>query len=410
MPLRDAEIRAIRAIASSVKKADGKGLYLEAFPNGSKLWRFKYRFGGKEKRLALGSYPEVSLADARKRRDEARSTIADGIDPGLERKRQKAIAKLSAANTFESIATEYIDRKMAGEGRAETTLVKARWFLDLLRPAIGAMAIADVDPQMLLAALKKLEAKGNYESAKKCRSFASRVFRYGVATGRCKADPAALLQGALITPKAQHYAAILEAAKLGELLRAIEAFSGSAITRSALQIAPHVFVRPGELRHAEWTEFDLEDAIWRISAGKMKARRAHAVPLSKQVIELLRSLQPLTGSGRYVFPSAYGGSRPMSENTLNASFRRMGFGKEEITAHGLRATASTLLNESGKWNPDAIERALSHGHSDAVRGAYHRGQHWEERVRMAQWWSDHLDELRNSIGVLPFPSSKRAQA
>jgi integrase len=393
MALKDIEIRAIRAIDSPIRKADEKGLYIEAFPSGSKLWRWKYRFAGKEKRLAFGAYPEVSLAEARKRRDNARATLAAGIDPGLERKREKATAKISAATTFSAVATEYIDSKMTGEGRAPATLLKARWFLDLLAPAIGQMPIADVDPQMLLAALKKLEAKGNLETAKKCRSFASRVFRYGVATGRCKADPASLLQGALITPKARHYAAILEPTKLGALLRAIDAFNGGPITKFALQIAPHVFVRPGELRHAEWVEFKLQDAIWNIPAGKMKARRPHSVPLSLQVVALLKGLKKLTGDGRYVFPSAYGASRPMSENTLNASFRRMGFDREEITAHGLRATASTLLNESGLWNPDAIERALAHGESNATRGAYHRGLYWDERVRMAQWWSDNLDKL-----------------
>jgi integrase len=256
------------------------------------------------------------------------------------------------------------------------------------------MPLADVDPQMLLAALKRLEAKGRHETAKKCRSFACRVFRYGVATGRCKSDPAQLLQGALITPKARHYAAILDPAKLGQLLRAIDAFSGSPVTMAALRIAPHVFVRPGELRHAEWSEFNLKQGIWNIPAGKMKARRPHAVPLSKQVKEILKELHAVTGRGKYVFPSAHGPSRPMSENTLNASFRRMGFEKDEITAHGLRSTASTLLNESGLWSPDAIERALAHGESNATRGAYHRGLHWDERVKMAQWWSDHLDKLR----------------
>lgn len=282
---------------------------------------------------------------------------------------------------------------MVGEGRATATISKARWFLEQLEPAIGTMPVADVDSQMLLGALKRLEAKGRHETAKKCRSFASRVFRYGVATGRCKADPAHLLQGALITPKARHYVAILEPAKLSQLLRAIEEFSGGPITKAALRIAPHVFVRPGELRHAEWNEFDVTEGLWNLPAARMKARRPHAVPLSRQVRHMLAELRVLTGTGKYVFPPAYGASRPMSENTLNASFRRMGFTKDEVTAHGLRATASTLLNESGLWSPDAIERALAHGESNATRGAYHRGLHWEERVRMAQWWSDFLDKL-----------------
>ena len=231
-----------------------------------------------------------------------------------------------------------------------------------------------------------------------------------MATGRAKADPAALLKGALISPKARYYAAILDPAKLGELLRAIDDFSGSPITRFALQLAPHVFVRPGELRHAEWNEIDLGEAVWRIPAGKMKARREHSVPLSRQVIALFRDLRALTGPKGVVFPALHTTRRPMSENTVNAAFRRMGFDKDEVTAHGLRSTASTLLNESGLWNPDAIERALAHGFSDAVRGAYHRGQHWEERVRMAQWWSDFLDELKMGAEVVvlnAFPANNR---
>ncbi|WP_293698200.1 MULTISPECIES: tyrosine-type recombinase/integrase [unclassified Sphingopyxis] len=402
MSLKVAEISAFRAGDTPYKKADAKGLYLEIFPNGSKLWRWKYRVAGKEKRLALGAWPDVTLAKARQLCEAARATLADGADPGLERKRAKATARISAANTFASVAAEYIEGKMVGEGRAETTLAKARWFLDLLRPAVGELPISDVDPQMLLAPLKRLEARGNKETAKKVRSFASRVFRYGVATGRCKADPAALLQGALVAPKARHYAAILEPAKLGELLRAVDAYTGNPTTRLALQITPHVFVRPGELRHAEWSEFDLDGAIWRIPAGKMKARRAHSVPLSLQVVALLGELRALTGGDGYVFPALYSPRRPMSENTINVALRRMGFGKDEATAHGFRATASTLLNESGKWQSDAIERALAHGDSDAVRGTYSRGQYWEERVRMATWWSDYLDRLRVGGEVIPF--------
>jgi integrase len=401
MALNDTVIKAAKPRERDWKLADERGLYLLITPAGGKLWRLKFRHLGKEKKLSLGAYPEISLAKARKLRDAAREKLAEGLDPALERKKAKFTAKLSAGVTFARVAREYIDSKMIGDGKAEATIAKARWFLEQLEPAIGTMPLADVDPQMLLAALKRLEAKGRHETAKKCRSFASRVFRYGVATGRCKSDPAQLLQGALITPQARHYAAILEPMKLGQLLRAIEAFSGAPVTMAALRIAPHVFVRPGELRHAEWSEFDLRAGTWNLPAAKMKARRPHAVPLSKQVLEMLKELRSLTGGGKYVFPSAHGASRPMSENTLNASFRRMGFDKDEVTAHGLRATASTMLNESGLWNPDAIERALAHGESNATRGAYHRGLHWDERVRMAQWWSDYLDELREKPVVVP---------
>ena len=395
MALTEIEVRNAKPREKDWKLADEKGLYLFISKAGGKLWRFKFRVHGREKKLSLGAYPEISLAKARKLRDEARATRADGQDPSLERKKAKFAAKLSGEVTFAGVAREYIDLKMVGDGKADTTVKKAQWFLEQLEPAIGSMPIADVDPQMLLAALKRLEAKGVHETAKRCRSFASRVFRYGVATGRCNSDPAQLLQGALITPRARHYSAILEPTKFGELLRAIDAFSGAPVTMAALRIAPHVFVRPGELRHAEWTEFDLKDAVWNLPPAKMKARRQHAVPLSKQVREMLVDIQKLTGDEKFVFPSAYGGSRPMSENTINASFRRMGFDKDEVTAHGLRATASTFLNECGLWSPDAIERALAHGQSNATRGAYHRGLHWDERVKMAQWWSDHLDELRD---------------
>lgn len=406
MALTDAAIRGFKPMGKPYKRADAKGLYLEIFPNGSKLWRFKYRISGKEKRLALGAYPEIKLSDARKRLDEARSMVEDGLDPSIDRKRKKAAATISANDSFEHIASEYIE-KMEREGKAPSTIAKAQWFLSHLKPAIGTMPISEVDPQLLLAALKKLEAKGNYESAKKTRSFASRVFRYAVATGRSKSDPAILLSGALTTKKARHYAAILEPAKLGELLRAIDGYTGGPVSKLALQIAPHVFVRPGELRYAEWDQFDLEERVWRIPAERMKARKPHAVPLSDQVVTHLIELRTLTGPKGFAFPAAHTSLRPMSENTLNAAFRRMGFTKDEVTSHGLRSTASTLLNESGLWHADAIERALAHGHSDAVRGTYARGQHWDERVKMMQWWSDYLDAVKEGGAVIPIEFHKK---
>lgn len=406
--LKAAEISGFPALDAPYKKTDEKGLYLLVKPNGSKLWYFKYRFGGKEKKMPIGQFPEVGLAHARRIRDVARVKLADGVDPMLQRKREKMTARINSANSFEAVALEYIEEKMVRQNLADATLRKARWFLELLKPAIGAMPIAEVDPQMMLAPLKKLEARGNFESAKKCRSFASRVFRYGAATGRCTADPTAILQGALVTPKARHYAAILEPTKLGELLRAISDYEGHPITKLALQITPHVFVRPGELRHAEWDEFDFDKLTWTIPERKMKARRTQVVPLSRQVVALLRELQVVTGKKGYVFPSLYTAHRPMSENTVNVALRRLGFGKDEATAHGFRSTASTLLNESGKWHPDAIERALSHGDSNAVRGAYNRGNYWDERVRMAQWWSDYLDQLREGGTVIPMKRRSKA--
>ena len=400
MPLTETRLRALKTKDKPYKVADQRGLYIEVTPAGSKLWRFRYRIGKVEKKLAIGSYPEVSLKEARDVTFEARQAVASGRDPAFEKRKQKIREEFLSAQTFEAVAREYIEQMMVQNGRAEATIVKANYFLDQLAPAIGNRPIHEIEPFEVLAPLKRLEATGKHETAKKCRSFAGRVFRYGVATTRCKSDPTSMLKGALITPKATHYAAILEPKELGGLLRAIDDYTGYMVTKFALQIAPHVFVRPGELRHAEWREVDLVDGVWKIPAGKMKARRAHAVPLSKQVISYLADLAEMLGHEGYVFPSARTSKRPMSENTLNAAFRRMGYSKDEVTAHGLRATASTFLNESGLWNPDAIERALAHGDSNAVRGIYHRGKHWDERVRMAQWWSDYLDELRSGGKII----------
>jgi integrase len=394
MALTENRLRTLKPKDKSYKVADHRGLYIEVTPSGGKLWRFRYRIGNVEKKLAIGPYPEINLKQARNAADAARHSVAEGGDPAFEKRKKKIRDEFLSAQTFEAVAREYIEQMMVKNGLAQATLVKANYFLEQLTPAIGNRPIHDIEPFEVLAPLKRLEATGKHETAKKCRSFAGRVFRYGVATTRCKSDPTAMLKGALVTPRAQHYAAILEPKELGGLLRAIDDYTGYLVTKYALQIAPHVFVRPGELRHAEWREIDLEDGVWKIPAGKMKARRPHAVPLSKQVVGYLTELAKMLGTEGYVFPSARSGKRPMSENTLNAAFRRMGYSKEELTAHGLRATASTFLNESGLWNPDAIERALAHGDSNVVRGIYHRGKHWDERVRMAQWWSDYLDELR----------------
>jgi integrase len=393
MALKDLEIRALKPRDRIYKKADERGLYIEVHPTGSKLWRFKYAYLGKDKRLALGRYPEVGLAEAREKRDEARRKLREGIDPLAERKRAKLLALYNASNTFGDVAQEYI-AKMAADGRADTTTSKANWLLEQLSPLAG-QPVADLKPMDVLAALKRIEAKGKYETARRCRSFAGRVFRYAVATGRSETDPTAFLRGALVTPRTKHHAALLDPKAVGELLRSIDAYSGHRVTRLAVQISPHLMARPGEIRQALWPEFDLETAVWRIPAERMKMRRPHAVPLSRQVLAYLAELHPLTGPDGYVFPAFHTSRRPMSENTVNQVFRRMGYAVGEITAHGLRTTASTLLNESGKWSPDAIERSLAHADKDAVRGTYNRGAYWEERVAMHQWWSDYLDALRN---------------
>jgi integrase len=408
MSLKVLEIQAFPAIARPYKKADGAGLYLEIFPNGSKLWRYKFRIEGKEKRLALGAWPEVSLADARAKRDAARKKVLDGADPAHERKMGKIAAKVNAGNNFASVAEDFITVKLVANRKAEATITKARWFLSHLMPAIGNRPIADIEPAELLAVLKRLENKGHRETARRTRAFASRVFRYGVATTRCKGDPAGLLSDALSAPIVKHHAAILDPIKLGAFLRAIEGFTGGPIVKLAMQLSPHVFLRPGELRQAKWDEIDWDAAIWNVPAERTKLRKPHAVPLSTQAIALLRTLEGHSAGLGHMFPGLRTHMRPMSENALNVAFRRMGWGADEVTAHGLRSTASTLLNQSGKWNPDAIERALAHGESDAVRGAYNRGHYWDERVLMMQWWSDHLDTLRNGADVVPFqPKARR---
>lgn len=391
MPLTDARVRNLTSGERPYRRSDDRGLYVEVSPTGSKLWRYKYRYNGKEKRLALGSYPHVKLGEARRKRDAARLQLDDGFDPLLERKRAKASRRIGANNTFSSIAEEFI-RKREKEGLAATTAAKARWFASFLEPTIGTLALDDIDPQLLLVPLKRLEARERHETAKKTLNFASRVFRYGVVTGRASSDPAALLAGALITRKPRHYAAILDKPRLVDLLRAIDAY-GSPITRLALKILAHVFLRPGELRFAKWEDIDFAKAVWAIPAERTKMRRPHFVPLSPTVIDLLRETHRLTGPAGYVFPALNNRQSPMSENTLNVALRRMGFKKEEATSHGFRATASTLLNECSPFSADAIERALAHAPASSVRAAYHRGQHWDERVRMAQWWSENLQTL-----------------
>lgn len=415
MALTDTAIRNAKPQAKPYKLADEKGLYLLVSPSGGLLWRLKYRVNGVdadgqpkrvEKLLALGTYPEVSLKAARDRRDQAREQKADGVDPAEKKQRDKKTAMIGAVNTFGAVALKCIEKNKR-EGLAEATLVKRHWFLKLVTPALGSRPIAEIQPYAVLEAVRPLEAKGRLETARRTLEFIGQVFRFAVANQLVAFDPTRDLRGALTAPKPKHLAAILEPKKAGELLRAIEGYEGQPITQIALSLSPHVFVRPGELRKAEWREIDFEAAVWRIAAEKMKARQEHAVPLSRQALALFAAARDLTGDGRFVFPSIRTAARPMSENTINGALRRLGFTGDDMTAHGFRAMASTLLNESGKWQPDAIERALAHKDRDQVRAAYHRGAHWGERVEMAQWWSDYLDSLRTGGTILPF--SKRAQ-
>jgi len=396
------EIKGFRPTDKLYRKPDGLGMYLEVRPNGSKLWFLKYRIDGKEKRLGLGSYPEVSLADARTARDEARAEIKAGRDPLHDRKMAKIERRVGAGHTFKSVADDFIQTKLVAGRKAQSTIDKARSYLSHLEPDIGNRPIAEIKPAELLASLKKIEKRGHHETANRTRSLASRVFRHGVATARCENDPARLLSGALTPPEVQHRAAITKAAPLGEFLRAVDDYTGGPIVKIAIQLAPHVFLRPGELRQGRWEEIDWEGGVWTVPASRTKLRRPHSVPLSRQAIALLRELEDHSGGFELMFPGQRSHLRPISENTMNGAYRRMGFGSDEVCAHGLRSTASTLLNESGLWHADAIERALAHGHSDAVRGTYARGQHWDERVKMMQWWSDYLDKVKAGGEVIPF--------
>lgn len=407
MALTDIALRSAKPAEKQFKLSDSGGLYVIVKPSGGKLWRWKYRFHGTEKMLAIGTYPEVSLREARERRDDAKRLLTQGKDPSAEKKRTAIRAKVSIRNTFRAVAEELIERAET-ERRSEATLTKARWFLRILDPALGSRPISEIEPYEILAVVKKQADAGRHETARRVLTFASRVFRHAIATVRATRNPAADLKGALVAPKVKHHAAITEPAAVGALLRALDGFEGQPSTRLALRLAPHVFLRPGELRSAEWSEFDLNAAIWRIPAAKMKMRRDHVVPLSSQAVDVLKEAQALSGDGRYVFPGVRTPSRPLSENTLNAALRRLGYASEEMTSHGFRSTASTLLNESGKWSPDAIERALAHNDGDEVRAAYNRGAYWNERVRMAQWWSDYLDALKHGATIIPLQFSGAA--
>lgn len=403
------QINAAKPRAKAWSLLDSQGLHIFIQPNGSKLWRFNYRFLDKQKTLHLGGWPQVSLADARVRRDEAKKKIAEGIDPALEKKRARIAAKYAAANTFEAVAKEWLV-KCERDGLAPVTVDKIRWLLAKAYPVIGSIPIAQITPHEALAVLRKVEATGAFESARRMRSVLSRVFRYGVATVRCDKDVAADLRGAIASPKVKHFAAITKPSEVGALLRAIDGYSGHKVTVMALRLSPHVLLRPGELRQAEWADIDFEEAIWFIPAERMKMRRPHRVPLSRQVIDMLQELHEHTHWWRYLFPCLGKPRKPMSENAVNQGLRNLGYTSDQMTAHGFRAMAATLLNERGEWNPDAIERQLAHVDTNQVRRAYARGEYWDERVQMMQSWSDYLDELRDGGKILrpSFPSARRA--
>jgi integrase len=395
--LTNTALRAAKPKEKPYKLGDEGGLYALINPDSSKWWRLKYRFEGKEKSLSMGVYPHVSLQQARARRDDAKKAVANGIDPSAKRQAEKS----ANANTFEAVGREWLGLQKAK--LAPATYNKAVWTLEtLVFPYIGGRPVAKLGAAEVLKVLKRIEARGIHETAHRTRQRCSQVFRYAVQTDRAAHDVTTDLRGALAPVVSEHHSAITEPARIGELLRAIEGYSGQPVTAYALKLAPLLFVRPGELRHAEWTEFDLDgqEPHWRIPAEKMKMGEQHVVPLANQALALLRELILLTGRGQFVFPSLRSGSRPMSENTVNAALRRLGYATDEMTGHGFRSLASTNLNEQG-YHPDLIELQLAHAERNKVRAAYNKAQRLPERRKMMQSWANYLDGLRARGNVVP---------
>ncbi|MDD2722182.1 MAG: integrase arm-type DNA-binding domain-containing protein [Gallionella sp.] len=400
MPLSDVSARKAKPEEKPYKLADGGGMYLEVMPSGSKYWRLKYRYNGKEKRLALGVYPDVPLNLARERRDEARKLLAQGIDPGEHKKAAQAAKADRAANSFEVIAREWLAKFSPSWSAGHADRILRRLERDLF-PWIGGKPIADISAPELLAAVRRIEARGAVETAHRALQNCGQVFRYAIATGRAERDPSPDLKGALPPVKETHLAAITDPGKVGALLRAFDDYRGHFVTRCALRLAPLVFVRPGELRRAEWAEIDLERAEWNIPAERMKMREPHLVPLSAQAVAILKELHPLTGSGRYLFPSPRSSQKPMSDNAILSAMRRMGFAKEEMSGHGFRAMARTILDEVLGVRPDFIEHQLAHAVRDPNGRAYNRTAHLAERRKMMQQWADYLDKLKAGAEVIP---------
>lgn len=373
--------------ATAYRKSDGGGMYIEVTPGGSKLWRLAYRFDGKQRTLVLGSYPETPLARAREKRLAAKGLLQDGIDPGAKAKADREERRALAEDTFSAIAEELLARGER-EGRAEITISKKRWLLSMAEADIGKRRITEITAKDILEPLKRVEKSGRYESAGRLRTFIGQVFRYAIATGRAENDPTFGLRGAITTPKVTHRPAIIEREPFLKLVQHVWTYQGSAETQAALKLMVLLYPRPGELRLSYWKEFDLEKRTWTIPETRAKMRRQHIKPLSEAAISVLKDLQNLNNRSLLVFPSNQSPGKSISEVTMNHALRRMGYGKDEHVPHGFRASASSLLNESGLWNSDAIEAELGHLTADEVRRAYSRSRYWEERVRMADWWAE----------------------
>lgn len=400
MPLTDTFVRQVKPSgkAAGDSHADGGGMYLLVKPSG-KYWRMDYRFAGKRKTLALGVYPAVTLAQARRRRDDAKAQLADGVDPSVSKREEKLARKMVAENTFEKVAMQWLHATAAD--RKEITQQKVQTWLEKdIFPSIGKLPISTIGPRDVLAMARKMEERGANESAKRLVQICGQVFRYAVAEGSAERDVTQDLKGALQKAEKRHYAAITDPAQLAPLLRAMDGYSGHIYSRTALLLTPLLFVRPGELRKAEWSEIDFEAAEWRIPAAKMKMKSDHIVPLSTQAIELLRQIHPISGHGKYVFPSIRTGERPMSENTVSAALRAIGYDRDTQTAHGFRATARTIMDEVLGERVDLIEHQLAHAVKDANGRAYNRTAHLPARKAMMQRWSDYLDQLKKGAKVL----------
>jgi integrase len=398
MSLTDTAVKTAKPGLKPFRLFDRDGLYLEVTPGGGKWWRFKYRFAGKEKRLSLGVYPEVELKKARKRTSEARQLLSDGVDPSANRKAAKATRQERAANSFEVVAREWIAKQLPSWAESHGTRVLARFEHDVF-PSIGGRPVSEVTAPELLTTLRRIESRGALETAHRALNTCGQVFRYAIATGRAQHDPGGDLRGALPPVKGGHFAAVTDPKRAAELLRMIDAYEGTLTVRSALRLAPLVFVRPGELRTAEWAHMDLDAGEWRYTVTKTGT--PHIVPLSTQAVAILRELQPITGRGRYVFPSLRSSQRPMSDNAILAALRRMGIAKDEMSGHGFQAMARTILDEVLHYRPDFIEHQLAHAVRDPNGRAYNRTAHLPERQKMMQAWADYLDGIRAGGNVIP---------
>ena len=411
--LTDKAVRNFKPKSKPYKVSDSGGLHVLVQPSGSKLWRMAYRFHAKQRTLAFGIYPTTSLSEARDRRDDAKRLLRSGSDPGKVVREEKQAVIAATENVFSAVAEEWKQRKLVKEKKSEATLARTDWLLRTLNDDIGNQPINEITAPELLKILRKVEAQGLHETVARLRSVASQIFRYGIATGKCERDVAADLRGATTSAVSTPHAAIVDPVDIGALMRKIDTLDGGKhpkLMRLALRLLAYTFVRPGELRLAEWSEIDHAAAVWNIPGPRMKMRLPHRVPLSRQVVAVLNEVRSITGSGKYVFPSTVKPTQPLHKNSFNDALRRLGYTHDDMVAHGFRALASTTLNEMSRWPVDVIERQLAHQERSKVRRAYNRAQYWPERVELMQAWANHLDELRKRGEVVPLPKAKPRKA